>query len=354
MNTHTYTMPGIYNIIKDSSNATIEADKTNDTLTITADNTWLKTDVTTDTLTITHIGPNNINLTYKGLDTDITPIFGDSFNIPYIGIDELGHVSELEHYSITLPQGSLSQITGQTEGNVLVGLSFVPTTGAISYGKDYIGNLTLNGYTRDDTILTNTLNNTDTLNQALNKLEDQIATEVSNREDAINALDFTEIEATTGLIINTVSQEDGLINATTRSLVAADIPNIAISQVIDLQDNLDEKLTVDHDATTNEPIVTINAEYLDPNTSQTVPAETTTFANAMLRIGQISNKLALTDTVTIKEAVEPNLPDNPGSAAVTMTLAQALLKIGELQDLVSSLTTTIGELEGRINALENS
>lgn len=68
------------------------------------------------------------------------------------------------------------------------------------------------------------------------KVSDQIA-------NAINALDFTKVEATQGHIISYVEQTDGIVKAETRELVAADIPELAQSKITGLETALAGKET---------------------------------------------------------------------------------------------------------------
>jgi hypothetical protein len=61
-----------------------------------------------------------------------------------------------------------------------------------------------------------------------------VTDEVTNRtnaiSDAIAALDMpSTVSVGTGEIIDSISETDGIVSATTRALAAADIPDIAIS-----------------------------------------------------------------------------------------------------------------------------
>lgn len=60
-------------------------------------------------------------------------------------------------------------------------------------------------------------------------------------DSAIQDLDVTEVAVGTGEILSAISETDGKIAVTKRALVAGDIPNLAISQVTDLQASLDAK-----------------------------------------------------------------------------------------------------------------
>lgn len=61
-------------------------------------------------------------------------------------------------------------------------------------------------------------------------------------EEAINALDVTASTAEDGVVIASIAQVDGKIEVTRRALVAADIPELAISKISGLQAALDAKV----------------------------------------------------------------------------------------------------------------
>lgn len=90
----------------------------------------------------------------------------------------------------------------------------------------------------------NSLNTTNkTVVGAINELKSSVDDiEVSGDvQTAISQLDFSEVTASAGNMIGTVSQTDGVINVSTRAITADDIPALAISKVTDLQTELDSK-----------------------------------------------------------------------------------------------------------------
>lgn len=75
--------------------------------------------------------------------------------------------------------------------------------------------------------------------------------------DAINALDKAEVSAGTGEIISAVSQENGIVNVSKRSLTSDDIPTLPQSKIEDLTDTLAGKqdtlvFNTPYDASTNK------------------------------------------------------------------------------------------------------
>ena len=101
---------------------------------------------------------------------------------------------------------------------------------------DYVTKTDAPGYTD---ILTKTSASTtyETKTDATAKL-----TEAKGYTDsAIQGLDVTEVAVGAGEILSAISETDGKIAVTKRALVAADIPELAISKITDLQTSLDAK-----------------------------------------------------------------------------------------------------------------
>ena len=101
---------------------------------------------------------------------------------------------------------------------------------------DYVTKADASGY---NDILTKTVASTtyETKTDATAKL-----TEAKGYTDsAIQGLDVDEVAVGAGEILSAISETDGKIAVTKRALVAADIPELAISKITDLQASLDAK-----------------------------------------------------------------------------------------------------------------
>ena len=101
---------------------------------------------------------------------------------------------------------------------------------------DYVTKANASGY---NDILTKTVASTtyETKTDATSKL-----TEAKGYTDsAIQGLDVDEVAVGAGEILSAISETDGKIAVTKRALVAADIPELAISKITDLQTSLDAK-----------------------------------------------------------------------------------------------------------------
>ena len=170
-NIETIELPHNFKTIK-VGNTLITANNHIANVNVTDDNNWIEVsaDADTDTLTISHIGPvSGGTTTYN---TNETPKFGGSFNVPTITYDSKGHISASNNHTVTLPTLSL---TNDASGNVLTGLTLdiSNTTGNLTLTKESVGTLALGG-TYSIATSESAISNSDTINAALGKLEYKI------------------------------------------------------------------------------------------------------------------------------------------------------------------------------------
>ena len=156
------------------------------TIAITAGDNWLSTTTTSSSLSITH-NTAQAATTTAGLGQDAQPHFGEAIEVLQVGIDDKGHVKDLTARTVTLPVGSLtdSQATG---ADVITQLALVPSTGALSTTRTNVGALTLSGYELPNNLETTSLTASDSLNEALEKLEYNLNKEVADRNSAIEEI----------------------------------------------------------------------------------------------------------------------------------------------------------------------
>lgn len=210
-----------------ASNANLVAETLTDTATIDTGNRWLTlvADVNNDKVILSHAAAGT-TFTSKNLQTDnnISPNFGASFKVLTAGIDQAGHVKDLEDYSITLPKSSLTEgtttVTGATNFSVVTGIVLEDAdTGKFTKTTADIGTLVLKGYVLGTD--SGSLVETDTINSAMSKLQKQINNEVQARQNAINGLDVTTITPdSAGYVFNAISETDGKISATATQAVS--------------------------------------------------------------------------------------------------------------------------------------
>ena len=143
---------------------------TTDTLKIAATDNWLilSTNDSNQTINITHRGAQTAT-TLMGDSAAQTPQFAGTFKVPYVGIDDKGHVSTLTEHTVTIPTITIS--TSAT-GNVVTSGEF-NNNGTLTLNTTNLGSLLLNGtYTKANA--NSAITATDSLNSALGKLEYKI------------------------------------------------------------------------------------------------------------------------------------------------------------------------------------
>jgi hypothetical protein len=138
-NIETVTLPFGYKTFTGDSGTT-SANNTQDSMSVTGDH-WVQTKVSEDTIEFSHIGP--VAVTAVKLD-DITPKFGETFDITDWYYDAKGHKSSNNTHTVKIPLPSLTNGTG----NVVIGLGLNATEGALTETKDNINNLLLTDYTK--------------------------------------------------------------------------------------------------------------------------------------------------------------------------------------------------------------
>ena len=224
---NTFTLPNAFSSVKIGSSSstevteiaaargTVNANVMIDEISFSIGNRWLKANVSDKTITFAHAAPDaNSNSAAASMADAQTPSFGNTFNIPVIKYDQMGHIFSVGTTTVKIPNITL---TGGT-GNVVTDLTY--NNGSFTLSKANIGTLAITGY---DAVINGYISATDSLNSALNKLDSAIVSEISNRQNAINNLDINEISADTGEIISSIKQTNGLVSATSRKLVKDDI-----------------------------------------------------------------------------------------------------------------------------------
>ena len=212
-----------------NSTASIEADSYNDTFTLGAANAWITItgDTSNDLILFGHAAAQTATTT-KGDSANQTPQFNATFKIPYIGIDNTGHVSTLTDHTVTIPTISVS--TDNT-GNVVTGGVF-NNNGTLTLNTSQLGGLTLSA-TYAKASASAAIASTDTVNSAFGKVEYKV-------DDALNQLSNLTLSSITDLnnLTITLSQISDLNNLTITLNQISDLNNLGITlnQISDLND----------------------------------------------------------------------------------------------------------------------
>ena len=194
--TTTYTLPNCFrNIAVKTLSSAVDGitntpgacvpDEIDDTFSINTSNKWINiaADIEGDAITFAHAIPAAKVKGIYGDDKDQTPNFGATFEVPYIEIDEAGHVISVSSHTVT--QHGLKYVADGT-GNVITGLKLEPATGVFTETKENVGTLLLAGYTKNDDNAN--VADTDSINGAFSKLQTQILEEKAARSKAITDL----------------------------------------------------------------------------------------------------------------------------------------------------------------------
>ena len=181
---------------------------------------WISTEVNASdkTIKINHIFNGTASKTAGEMENS-TPTFGDSFTIPYVEYDEMGHIKSHGSRTITIPKGSLvDNEESNNTANVLVGISFEDTDGKITTKHKNVGNLKLDDYKAKENADVTYIQESDTINTAFNKLDTRLDNEISRAKkaeadlvDNINSINY-EDTAASGEIVYAVEQESGKIS----------------------------------------------------------------------------------------------------------------------------------------------
>lgn len=167
--TKTITVPYGYGKIT-GDNGSTSATATFDTLAINADDAWIETTVSKDKVNITHTGPvTGTPVTVANVE----PEFGETFSITDWQYDSKGHKYGSTTHTVKMPDGSYTPANAATtHTDIITSLGFTPKTGAITSTKANTDTLTLYNYSANVGNLD--IKATDTINDGLKKVQNHI------------------------------------------------------------------------------------------------------------------------------------------------------------------------------------
>lgn len=214
-------------------------------------------------------GNSNIKVTMDSLEVDLSEYATvDSLNSKVDKVDGKGLSTEdyttaekeklasLENYDDTELRNQVQQTETKVANNITEIEKLQSGKQAVLISEENIktvngesllgsGNITvtqdLSAYqTKNDETLTTT---DKTVSGAINELNTLVNGKASSQDitNAIDALDKAEVSVDTGEIISSVSQENGIINVSKRSLTSDDIPTLPQSKINGLSESLNGK-----------------------------------------------------------------------------------------------------------------
>ena len=248
----TITLPYGYKTFKDSNDTvgSTSAVETQDTFVFKGDS-WIKPTVTQDLVTYTHIGPVATSATPK--NNIVNPEFGSTFTIEDWHYDSKGHKNNLTTHTVQFPKGSLNAAEANNS-DVVLQLEFTPETGAIKTQRVNIANLKLASYNKETD--SSDIAATDTLGQALSKLQTQISAE----ETRINDLELDE-SAAEGSYISSIKQIDGQVSFGTTELPSV-TDNAVNGQYVSAVSESNGKISVSRTALPSVTDNAVNNQYV--------------------------------------------------------------------------------------------
>lgn len=218
-NRHSVTLPFGFKFINlsnsddvtslESNETQIEADNTQDTLTISSKNKWIKVASEGNIFKFAHEIVGTTFGEQKDNEQDATPKFGDTFNIPVITVDNAGHVTAFDTETVRIPGLEFTEDTDNTN-DVVINMSYRydenSDIGIFTELRGHADNLLIQDYSISNGSNTK-LANTDSIHLAFAKVQAQI-----------NAMDLAKVGGAEGDYITSISEEDGIITATSVKL----------------------------------------------------------------------------------------------------------------------------------------
>ena len=192
-----------------SNTVQIEADNTQDNLTIASQNKWIKLASQDNTLQIAHAIVGASFGEQKTNSQDATPKFGDTFNVPVITVDNAGHVTEFTTETVKIPGLTYQEDTGETNDvvlNIAYSYNTNTDTGEFVETRGKVDTLKIQDYDISG-VASAKLANTDTIHGAFAKLQAQI-----------NAMDLAKVGGGTGEYLTDITVVDGIVTANKATL----------------------------------------------------------------------------------------------------------------------------------------
>lgn len=356
---HKYTLPNSIRNITINGASAFAATAYNSTLDLKNQDKWISLTTTDGAINIGHAAAGEEKTTVGSAD-NVTPSFGEVFQVPYLKYDEKGHIVSNGTHNVTLPKVSLTNTADITNATstVLVGATIDENNGAISVTNKNVGTLLLTGYQAKDSV-TGDISSADTINDAISKLRYyQIAeeTRATNAENTIKS-DFaaadtairaefanadvavkTEIKTTTDAITASVTAE------TDRAIAAEQANTTAIANETTARTEAINSINGEITALKTAPSASITTDNITNWNKQANWAQTDSTA-----IDFIQNKpdnLVTTDALTgmVTTSTEfiytPAVTGEDGSVtteAEKMTIQMLMDKVRQLESRISEL-----------------
>ena len=287
-NTETVILPYSYKTFKDNNGNSSVASNTQDTMTISGDN-WISTVIGNDTLSITHKTPVSGTATQK---QNVTPSYGETFELEDLYFDANGHRFETKSHTVAMPGLVL---TPDTTGTVVtgIGLNISNSKATFIENKTNLGLVKLGSY--DGSATEASIAGTDTLNSALNKIQNYTTTVNTTLTDKINGVNTNTNNRIDGLNVSdgsvgnqyvaSVTQSSGLISATYKDMPTYTLSSGASNGTIKLNNNEVSVTGLKSAAYTN------SSDYVAANATFSFNDEQKTIAELFALVAELQAKV---------------------------------------------------------------
>ncbi len=387
----TYTLPYGYKKIVatnstavnvEPSNITVNptADNTQDTLNIKAANKWIKLNTTdSNSISFAHalVDTNFGNIYYSNVDSSNTNDdhnrkldFGSTFKIFNLTTDNAGHITNINTNDITLPTIAL---TNDDSGNMVTGISYsynnTDHKGTFEETRANVGTLALTGYGVQQTEAnknTNIVTSSDSINTAFEKVENKINTFLQDASITENAIDT--LQELQNYISTHTSEAADMVKATNNIYQEAE--GIESGVLIDKTDALAERINningeVSADTGNYISSITIENDILSIGTTA-LPTLSAGSANGTIKLsngndvkvkglgtaayknenafataaqGVLADKALPRDAKFVYTPETVDEETGEVTAAITMTIAELVEKVAELENEIKKLTS---------------
>lgn len=231
--TNVKTIPGAINEIKNSVDSISDPYEINLTNLLSAEDS--------ESISTAIGGIDNLNATVQDNRIIVGTISNGNVSV---SIRILGNVTTLYYL--------LDSVLGLTLNEIAITNSSGTLSKNVTTHSVLTENMVINSLDSDETTLPLSAAQGKALDSKINSIN--VSADITN---AINALDKAEVSAGTGEVISSVSQENGIVNVSKRSLTSDDIPTLPQSKIQDLSTVLDAKQNATDDllTTTDKTVV---------------------------------------------------------------------------------------------------
>lgn len=326
---------------------------------------WINTNISGTNINIQHSGPSSTETTIGGMadGTGSNLNYGGTIAVPKIGYDSKGHISSSSIYSYILPSISL---TNNGDGNVVTNIALDASTGAFTKTLGNVGDLVLTNYLLEDS--SEEIINTDTINSAISKLQNQIKNN-TNENNTIQGLITKETENRNKAIESAINEEvaerskqDQTLDSKITTLgnrVTTEIStvnNTITSNVSTLNDTINSKES-NLRAEINSSISGVNDSITSLNTTLST-ADTNNLASAKEYTNNEIAKLNYTETEIDDAKYVYSVTENKGIITVNKKTfpafydANTKIAYNTEEKTITELSSIVYELSTKVAALE--